>query len=503
MDRNLDKTNFAATLIVVLLVSVPLLLNPEAGARIVLDSYAFVSHTFGWLYALASVAAILVLAWLAFGRYGRVRLGAAADDKPEYSNYSWFAMLFCAGIGAGIMYWAPIEWAYYYESPPFNAESHSVNAAKWASSYGMFHWGFTAWAFYCLPTLAIAYPFYAQQVPVLKYSTGCHYWLEGREESAPARAMDFLFMIALMGGAGSSLGFATPLISALISRLTGIEPGFGLDIGIVGACVVTFTVSVYLGLDRGIRRLSNINMAFALLLLAFVFIAGPSLFILKSSLNSIGTLIQNYVAMSFWTEPFSSSGFFEDWTVFYWAWWIAYGPFFGLFVTRISRGRTIREVILGMLFYGTLGCALFYMVMGNFSLNLHLSGQMDVLAVVKESSGHQAIVAAFDQLPLGTVAIGLFCFVTIIFAATTYDSASYILASSATHRLHPEEDPPRWHRSFWACTLAVLPLTLMYIGGLKVAQTAVLVASLPILLTGAVSTVALILSLRKDYGHPI
>lgn len=499
MDANLDKTNFTATLFVIFLVSVPLVLNPEGGAALVQQSYAFIATNFGWLYAVAGIGAILVLAWLAFGRYGKVRLGAA-DETPEYSTYSWIAMLFCAGVGAGLMYWSAIEWAYYYDGPPFGAEPHSVEAAKWASSYGIFHWGFTAWAFYCLPTLAIAYPFYAQKVPVLKYSVGCHYWLKGKEESLPARAMDFLFMIAMIGGAGSSLGFSTPLIAALISRLTGIETGFGLEVGVVLLCVIIFATSVYMGLERGIKRLSDINMFVALVLLAFVFVAGPSLFIVKTSLNSIGTVIQNYVAMSFWTDPFTESGFFEDWTVFYWAWWIAYGPFVGMFVTRISRGRTIRQVIGGMLLYGTLGGALFYMVLGNFSLGLQMSGELDVLAVMAQSDGNQAIVASFDQLPLAGLAIGLFCFVSIIFSATTYDSASYILASSASHRLHPSEDPPRWHRSFWAVALAILPLTLMYIGGIKVAQTSVLVASLPILLTGVLSTIALIKSLQRDHS---
>jgi BCCT family betaine/carnitine transporter len=182
VDANVDKTNFVATLVIILLVSVPLALYPELGARVMQDAYAFIATNFGWLYLLAGVAALLLLMWLAFGRYGAVRLGTAGE-KPEFSTYSWVAMLFCAGIGAGLMYWSAIEWAYYYEAPPFGAEPKSVEAAKWASSYGVFHWGFIAWAFYCLPTLAIAYPFYAKRVPVLKYSVACHYWLEGREEN--------------------------------------------------------------------------------------------------------------------------------------------------------------------------------------------------------------------------------------------------------------------------------------------------------------------------------
>jgi BCCT family betaine/carnitine transporter len=497
--HNIDKTNFVATILIILLVSVPLILSPESGGQVVQQSYQFIATNFGWLYLLGGVAALVLLVWLAFGRFGGVKLGLA-DEAPEFSTYSWVAMLFCAGVGAGLMYWSAIEWAYYYQSPPFGAEPQSVEAAKWASSYGIFHWGIIAWAFYCLPTLAIAYPFYTERVPVLKYSLACHYWLKGKETSAPARAMDFLFMMALIGGAGSSLGFSTPLIATLISRLTGIEMGFGLEVAVVGICVVAFATSVYLGLEKGIKRLSDINMALALVMLAIVFIAGPSLFLVKTSLNSVGTMLQNFVAMSTWTDPFTDSQFVEDWTIFYWAWWIAYGPFVGMFVTRISRGRTIRQVVTGMLLYGTLGGALFYMILGNYSLGLQLSGELDVLAVMAEEGGNQAIVAGLDRLPLAELVIALFCIVSIVFSATTYDSASLTLAASASMHLRPGEDPPRWHRTFWAVALAILPITLMYVGGIKVAQTAVLVVSLPILFTGVLSAWSLVLSLQRDHG---
>lgn len=499
MQSNLDRINFAAALGVILLTCVPLLLDPEGGAAIVLGSYALISRNFGWLYLLAGIGTLGLLLWLAFGRYAHVKLGECSD-KPEFSTYSWVAMLFSAGVGAGLMYWSAIEWAYYIEAPPFGAEPRSADAVRWASSYGIFHWSIIAWALYCLPTLAIAYPFYRQGAPVLKYSIACHYWLRGHERSAPARIMDFLFMLALIGGAGSSLGFSTPLIAALLSRLTGLEANFEMEVFVVGLCVVAFSVSVFLGLEKGIKRLSSVNMALAMVLLSFVFLAGPTLFIVESSLSAVGTVAQNFVAMSSWMDPFTESTFVQDWTVFYWAWWIAYGPFVGLFVTRISRGRTIRELIMGMLVWGSLGGALFYMVLGNFSMAQYLSGDVDVLGILAEQGGNQAIVASFDQLPLAALAIGLFCIVSIIFSATTYDSAAYTLASSASLALAPGEDPPRWHRCFWALALAVLPVTLMYIGGIRVAQTAVLVASLPILVTGVLSSIALIKSIRETEG---
>ena len=209
-------------------------------------------------------------------------------------------------------------------------------------------------------------------------------------------------------------------------------------------------------------------------------------------------MVQNFVRMSFWTDPLTESGFVENWTIFYWAWWIAFAPFVGLFVTRISRGRTIRQVIIGMLLFGSLGSWLFYMIVGNYSMHLELEGIVSVTQIIDADGGHTAIVAILDQLPLPTLVVSLFCAVSIIFAATTYDSASYTLASGATMYLRIGDEPARWHRLFWAFALGLLPVTLMFIGGLKVLQTALLVVSLPILLVGVLMSVALVKSLRAD-----
>ncbi|MEH6549860.1 MAG: BCCT family transporter [Pseudomonadales bacterium] len=502
MNQSIDKTSFTATIAAIFLVSVPLILSPQVGAELLQTMYQWIATQFGVLYIAAGCGAILFLLYLAFSRFGHIMLGEPGE-KPEFSTYSWMGMLFCAGVGAGLMYWASIEWAYYYQSPPFGVEAKSVEAAKWASSYGVFHWGVTAWAFYCIPTLAIAYPFYVKKIPYLRFSLSCHYFLKGNENGPVARFIDFLFMIALVGGTGSSLGFSTPLVAALISRLTGIENGFGLELFVVGICVMLFSASVFMGIRKGIKRLSDFNVALAILIVAFILVAGPTLFLLKTSLNVFGTVAQNFIQMNTWTDPFTESGFVEDWTVFYWAWWIAYGPFVGLFVTRISRGRTIREVIFGMLGYGTLGAAIFYLSMGNYALFQQMSGSVDVIGILTTQDGNLAIIASLNTLPIAEIVIAAFCVVCIIFTATTYDSASYILASNATLNLHPSEDPARWHRTFWAGAIAILPLTLMYIGGLKVAQTAVLIVSLPILFVGFAMCYALIASLKSDYPAPV
>jgi BCCT family betaine/carnitine transporter len=239
-------------------------------------------------------------------------------------------------------------------------------------------------------------------------------------------------------------------------------------------------------------------MAMAFGLLVFVLLVGPTLFILKTSLNGVGLMAQNFLRMSFWTDPFTESGFVEAWTIFYWAWWIAFAPYVGLFVTRISRGRTIRQVIVGMLLFGSFGSWLFYMVLGNFSLFLELEGAADITGIISSQGGSYAIVAMLDQLPLASLVVGVFALVSLIFAATTYDSASYSLASVATLHLKAGDDPARWHRLFWALALGLMPAALMFVGSIKVMQTLLLVVSLPILVVGVVMSVALVKSLRAD-----
>jgi BCCT family betaine/carnitine transporter len=496
-NRNVDWPSFGASVTIILTASITLFLFPEEGNKFLTELYAIISGHFAFLYLLAGVATLSLLLWLAIGRFGKIRL-SKDDEQPEFGELSWAAMLFCAGVGAGLMYWAPIEWAYYYDAPPFGLEAGSAAASEWASTYGIFHWGPTAWAFYCLPTIAIAYPYYCKKVPYLRLSTSCYYFLAGKEDSGAARLIDWLFMIGLLGGAGTSLGFSTPMIAAAVGSITGWEADFGLEVGVVAVSVLMFATSVWLGLKKGIKRLSDINMWLAFVLLAYVLVVGPTIFLLNTSMNSIGLMAQNFIRMNTWTDVFTNSGFVESWTIFYWAWWIAYGPFVGLFVTRISSGRTIRQVIFGMLTYGSLGGALFYMILGNYGLHLETSGTLEVTSILSSEGGPAAIVAILGQLPYAVIMIGLFAMIALIFSATTYDSASYILASCATRELKAKEDPVRWHRLFWAVALAILPLTLMFLGGLKTIQSATLVVSLPLVFVGVLMAVSLVKQLRAD-----
>ncbi|MDX1516994.1 MAG: BCCT family transporter [Woeseiaceae bacterium] len=496
-QKKIDRPSFITSVALIVIVCIPLAVAPEASGRILQATYDYIASEFGVVYLLASVAVNVFLIWLAFSRYGGRKLGTD-EDEPEFDTLSWVAMLFCAGIGGGLIYWCGTEWAFYYQSPPFGAEPYSAEAAEWASTYGLFHWGFTAWAFYSLPTLAIAYPYYVRRLDHLRFSVSCNWFLSDHDVGPTARLIDFLFILAMIGGAATSLGFSTPMIATNLSWLFGVENNFGLELAVMLLCMFLFAGSVWLGLRKGIRNLSDINLVLGFLLLFFILAVGPTAFLLKTSLNSVGVLLQNIVRMNFWSDPFSDSQFVENWTVFYWAWWIAFAPYVGMFVTRISRGRTIRQVILGMLGLGSLGCWVFYMIVGNFALFLELEGIVRITEIINNQSQSAAIVATLEQLPWSGLVITVFTLMAIIFVATTYDSASYTLASSATLHLQAGDDPARWHRVFWAFALGLLPIALLWIGGLKVIQVVLLIVSVPILIVGVFMCISLVKLLRES-----
>ena len=493
----LDHPVFAISLVCVVGASVPMILYPQAAAALVDGIYAWIAGTLGIFYLWACIFATGFLAWLACSRHGGRVLGDEA--KPDYRTFSWMGMLFCAGIGSGLLYWSTVEWAYYVDQPPFGVEPGSDAAREWAATYGIFHWGLSAWCLYCLPTVAIAWPYYHYKLPHLRLS-GALVGLFGRDftERPWGRAVDVLFILALIGGTGTSLGLATPMLGAVAARLFGIDESFALTMTICAVCVLLFAGSVYVGLERGIRRLSDFNVMLAGVFLVWVLATGPAIFALELGTSSVGLMLGEFVRMNTWADAIRDTGFVEDWTVFYWAWWIAYGPFMGLFVTRISRGRTLRAVIFGMIGFGTLGCAAFYIVWGNSVMWMDMREGIGFLDMVREGEVATAVAVAVGSVVGQPLPLIVFLVLGLVAVATTYDSASYAISASATQGMSPGTHPSRPHRVFWAFALALLPVALVVIDTLNAAKSATLVVSLPLLGVMALMVMALLRSLRED-----
>jgi len=505
----IDRTIFTASILAVIIICIPLAKFPDEGTKIVNAVFNFITAKLGVIYLWAGIGCLGFLLWLSLSKYGGIVLGYE-NDKPQFSLFSWVSMLFCAGVATGILYLGTIEWTYYYESPPYGLQPHCNEAIEWASTYGMFHWGLIGWAFYALPAVAIGYFYYIRKVPYMRLSTSCYGIFSNHCEGLVGKLVDITFMVGLLGAVGTSIGLGIPMISAGLSHLFGIEESFRLNFFVVLFVTAIFSTTVYVGLEKGIKRLADINMTMAICILIYVLLAGKAtFFILKMGTNSIGLMFQNFIRMSTWTDPLTNSGFVEDWTVFYWAWWIAVGPFMGIFLAEISRGRTIRQIILGTLFFGSFGCAVYYIILGNYALHLQIHDIVSITDTLARQGAPVAIITVISSLPLGRIVLLLFCIVSVIFMATTYNSSSYALASCASSKIRRGQSPAKWHRLFWAFALIALPLTLMFIGDLKTAgftspafnsiKTASLVVSLPLLVIFIIMACSLANSLRK--GH--
>ncbi|PQJ61086.1 choline transporter [Vibrio chagasii] len=501
----IDKPTFFGAIALLLTIVFPLILFPDQGADWIAIAKTFMTDQLGFLYLALGLAACAFMVYVVFSDMGQIKLGEA-DEEPEFKTASWAAMLFCGGIGASILYWGCIEWAYYYQSPPFQLEPGSEEAVRWAATYGLFHWGPIAWSIYLIPAIPIAYFFYVRKQPVLKISSALMPVLgEHRSKGVPGKIVDILFIFGLLGGAATTLGLAAPLITEGLNHLFGLPKNNLTQVTVLLVCTAIFAYSSYAGLEKGIKILSNINFWGAMGLLAFVLIAGPTIFMLETGLDSIGRLLSNFFVMATWAEPFGGYGTFEnthfpqDWTIFYWAWWLVFAPSMGLFVARISRGRTIKQMVSGSIFFGSLGCFLFFMILGNYGLSLQLSGELDVVAVLNDEGATKAIFSMLAQLPMSTIVIAVFTLLCIIFTATTFDSISYILASVVQNNV--TEEPMRWNRMFWAFTLSFLPTILMFLGGLSTLQTAAIVGGLPLLAISMMLMISAVRATSLDLRH--
>ena len=494
----IDKQVFWPALIVVVSAIVPLIAFPEASSRVLGRILEVVTHQLGFLFLWFTLGVFGVLLWFAFGRYGSVKFGGP-EDEPEFRTLSWIGMLFCAGIGTSLLYWATIEWVYYYQAPPFGIEAESAEAAHWGAMYGLFHWGPLAWALYCIPALPIAYAFHNRKIPFLRISQACRGVIGDRADGPLGKLIDVLFIFGLVGGTGTSLGLGTPILSESISSLLGIERTFALDAFVIVIWTAIFGTTVYLGMERGIKRLADANVYLGFFLCAFVLVAGPTVFILDTFTNSLGLLATNFLRMSLYTDPVGQSGFPQTWTVFYWAWWIAYAPFMGLFIARISRGRTIREVVAANLVWGSFGCWLFFAMFGNTALDAQLTGKVPVIEIMNEVSPQAAIVAVVESLPAGTFVLVLFVAMCFIYSATTLQASAYTIAAVASKDLVAgESEPVRWNRLFWALALGAMAVALMYLGGLRPLQTASLIVAVPLIFVITLSVWSFLRWLKED-----
>ncbi len=459
----------------------------------------WVSSHFGWLYVSAVAFFVGFTLWLGASRYGRIRLGAD-EDRPEFSRPTWFAMLFSAGMGIGLVFYGVAEPILHYVNPPGAEPGATRQSARQALSLAFFHWGIHAWAIYVLMGLCIAYFAYRQKLPLSLRS--CFEPLLGRHIYGwPGHVIDVLAVFGTLFGLATSLGLGAMQISAGLEHLFGVPHTETTQLRLIAIITLAATISLVTGVSKGIRRLSELNLFMAAVLLALVFIFGPTRFIVDTLVENVGRYMATIFTRSFRLAPMSSaeSDWMKSWTLFYWGWWIAWAPFVGMFIARISRGRTIREFVAGVLLAPTAVAIVWFSVFGGTALHLELfAGQPVADAVANDVS--TAVFAMLQHLPLGQILSFITAAVVATFFVTSSDSASFVV-DMLTSGGHP--NPPVWQRVFWASAEGACAAVLLHTGGaaaLEALQAAVVSIGLPFCIILLAMCVALVRALRRDHA---
>ncbi len=476
-----DKITLCLSLFSVFFIATFIFYDAEFAKRTIDLTYQSIVSVFGSSYLILTLFCFFFLIFLCISKFGNYKFGGD-EALTEFSYLSWVGMLFCSGIGGGIIYWSGVEWSYYVGNPPFGVMPYSEESFSLATAYGLFHWGISAWSIYGIPAIALSIAFYKYKLNSLRLSSSLSgLGIPNIESTLFGRFIDLIFILATVGAAGGTIGSYIPMLSSGFSEIFNINNGLYLDILVICLCVSLFGYSVYKGLDKGIKKLSNFNLLLALFFLLIIIFSTNVLSLIETSLSGLLFSITNFWDMS--TLGISEeSEFAEEWTIFYWAWWVAFGPLVGLFIARISRGRSLRQVILGMLLFGTLGTWLFYMILGGFAMNLELSGEFAVLQSMNSVGHADTAIAVVKNLPLETFMIFIFCLITIIFVTTSYDSMSYVISYHVLKTSNENKEPDKKLRLFWALILGILPAALVIYSDHSVALDIILITSLPLML---------------------
>lgn len=463
---------------------------PESFEEATGNLQAFLTSAFGWYYLILVTIIVVFCVFLIFSPVGAIKLGKP-DEKPEFSKGSWFAMLFSAGMGIGLVFWGAAEPLSHFMDPPL-AEGGTATAHKEAMRYTFFHWGIHAWAIYAIVALSLAYFQFRKDEPGLISAT-LKPVLGKRVEGPLGTVIDVLAVFATVVGVATTLGFGAAQINGGLSLLWGVPINFTVQLIIVVIVTVLFMISAWSGLGKGIKYLSNANMVLAIALFVLMFIAGPTILILNMFTDTLGGYIQNIVQMSFRIAPLNEEhrSWINGWTIFYWAWWISWSPFVGIFIARVSRGRTIREFIIGVLLLPALVSFIWFAVFGTSAIEVQNAGNIDLTSFATE----EVLFAIFSEMPWSTllsiVAITLVC----TFFITSADSATFVLGMQTTYG---SLTPPNSVKLTWGVAQSTVALILLYSGGLQALQNSLIAAAFPFSIIIVLMMISLYRSLTKE-----
>ncbi|MCX2830359.1 BCCT family transporter [Microbulbifer thermotolerans] len=482
---------YTATGALALLVAYATIFSNDASARFKALQSAIVTNM-SWYYVLVVAIILISVVVIAISRFGEIKLGPE-HAEPEYSYGSWFAMLFSAGMGIGLLFFGVAEPVMHYLNPPVG-ETGTVEAARQAMILTFFHWGLHAWAIYAIVALILAYFSYRHKLPLTLRSA--LYPIIGERIYGPiGDAVDVFAIVSTVCGVATTLGYGVLQINSGLNHLFHVPIGEGVQVILIIATTILATISVATGLDSGIKRLSQLNIGLAGLLMLMVLLLGSTVYLLQAFVQNIGSYLSVMVSKTFNLYAYNPTDWLGGWTILYWGWWMSWSPFVGLFVARISRGRTIREFTIGAMLMPA-GMTLLWMTFfGNSAIDMILNEGMTALGEAVSKDQSLALFHFLEQFQLPSLFSYVAVIMVVIFFVTSADSGALVVNMLASHG---RDDTPLWQKFFWCALIGIVAITLLLVGGLASLQTAVIASALPFSAILLIAIYGLVSALRTD-----
>ncbi|PST66433.1 L-carnitine:gamma-butyrobetaine antiporter [Shewanella algae] len=486
---------FFPSLLVVILLSYFTVRDLDAANEVISAVFHYLTHSWGWAFEWYMIVMLAGWLWLLFGPYANNRLG---NEKPEFSTGSWIFLMFASCTSAAVLFWGSLEIYYYVSYPPFELEPLSVQAKELGLAYSLFHWGPLPWAGYAFFSVALGYFLFVKKMDVVRPS-GTLYPIMGKKcEGIIGTIIDNIYVVALILAMGTSLGLATPLVTECIQYLFGIPRTIEVDATIISAWIIFNAICVAFGLQKGIKIASDLRSYLSIIILAWVLIIGATTFTVNYFTDSIGVLLMNMGRMLFYTASVSDSSFPQDWTVFYWAWWVVYGIQMCIFLAKISRGRTVRQLCLAMVGGLTASTWLLWTILGSNTLNLMNENIVNMPALIEQYGAARAIIETWAALPMSTITMWMFFILCFLATVTLINACSYTLAMSTCKGVDADNEPPVWVRVGWSVLVGVIGIVLLALGGLKPLQTAIIAGGAPLVFVNIMIIISFLKDSRKN-----
>ena len=450
---------------------------PEGSANILASIRFFLGDQLGSYYLLMGLGAVICSLYMAFSRFGSIKLGDV--EKPQYTAFQWGSMMFTAGLAADILFYSLCEWMLYAD------ESHISEMGSiqdWTSVYPLFHWGPIPWSFYIILAVSFGFMIHVRKRNKQKYSEACRPLLGKKVDGVIGKLIDLTAVFALLAGTATTFSLATPLLSMALSRVLGIAETPLLTIAILVIICIVYTMAVYFGMQGVARLAASCIYLFFVLLAYFLFLGGQTRYIIETGISAVGTLAQNFISLATWTDALRTSSFPQNWTIFYWAYWMVWCVATPFFIGTISKGRTIRQTVLGGYFFGLAGTFTSFIILGNYGLGLQTHGILDLMGLYRESQDlYQTIIAIFETMPMAKIGLILLAVTMIAFYATTFDALTMVASSYSYRSLDADKEPDKKVKLFWAVTLMLFPIALIFSeNSMSSLQSVSIVAAFPI-----------------------